>query len=215
MKNRRKLIAGIILAAGMSTRFGGTKQLAVIGKKRLLEIVVDAALASYLDQIHVVLGFQAKKVSAFLEDRYGKEAIQILENRYYKKGMSESIRIGLKSVQNRFSSVMILLGDQPLINANIIDLLIRRFQSSKKSICVPAYKGRRGHPVIFDQKFYEEMMAIEGDIGARNILLRNPDSILTVDVPSAKLFMDVDTVADVEKLKSNLKEPCGSPSPPD
>lgn len=215
MKNKKKLMAGIILAAGMSTRFGGTKQLAEIGDKRLLEIVVDAALQSSLDQVIVVLGFQAKKVSTLLEKRYKKGSIQILKNHHYEKGMSQSIRIGIERIRNRFQSIMILLGDQPMIDADMIDLLIRRFQSSKKGICVPVYKGRKGPPVIFDQKFYKDMMSIEGDIGARKILLKNPDSILSVDVPSAKLFIDVDSVADIEKLKSSFKEPCGFPVLPD
>ncbi len=202
MKVLKRPMAGIVLAAGMSTRFGSTKQLAEVGGKHLLERVLDAALSSCLDRVVVVLGHRAEEISDTLKDYDGGDRLQILVNPDYQAGMSRSLRFGIDHIRELFPSVMILLGDQPLINANFIDHLAYRFQSSGKEICLPVYKGRRGHPVIFGRQFYDAIMSVEGDIGAKNILKENPDSILAVDTPDARIFFDIDTPDDVEALKS-------------
>ncbi len=204
MKVPKRPMAGIVLAAGMSTRFGSTKQMAEVGGKHLLERVLDAALSSCLDRVFVVLGHRAEEISNTLKDHDSGDRLQILINPDYQAGMSRSLRFGIDHIRELFPSVMILLGDQPLIDANLIDHLAYRFQSSQKGICLPACQGRRGHPVIFSRRFYNAIMSVEGDIGAREILLKNPDSILAVDISNSQIFLDVDTPADIEALQSQL-----------
>jgi len=204
MKVPKRPMAGIILAAGMSTRFGTTKQLAEVGGKHLLESVLDAALSSCLDRVVVVLGHRAEEISNTLKDHDSRDRLQILINPDYQEGMSRSLRFGIDHIRKLFPSAMILLGDQPLIDANLIDHLVYRFRSSQKDICLPVCQGRRGHPVIFSRRFYKAIMSVEGDIGARDILSKNPDHILTVDISNSQIFLDVDTPADVEALKSQL-----------
>lgn len=197
-------MAGIVLAAGMSTRFGSTKQLAEVGGKHLLERVLDAALSSCLDRVFLVLGHRAEEISNTLKVHDSGDRLQILINPDYQAGMSRSLSFGIDHIRELFPSVMILLGDQPLIDANLIDYLAYRFQSSLKEICLPVCQGRRGHPVLFSRRFYNAIMSVEGDIGAREILLKNPDSILAIDISNSQIFLDVDTPADVEALRSQL-----------
>lgn len=204
MEVPKRPMAGIILAAGMSTRFGSAKQMAEVGGRHLLERVLDAALASCLDRVVLVLGHRAQEISDTLKDRGGGDRLQIRVNPAYQEGMSRSLRMGIEHVRELYPSVMILLGDQPLIDANLIDHLVHRFRSSDKEICLPVCRGQSGHPVIFGRRFYDAIMSVEGDIGARDILRKNPECILAVDIPDARFFFDVDTPADVEALKSQL-----------
>jgi molybdenum cofactor cytidylyltransferase len=186
----------------MSTRLGHAKQLVQADGQYLLDRVLDQALASTLDRIVLVLGHRAKEVSAALKKREDCDRLHILVNPDYRDGMSASLRTGTESVQDTFSAIMVLLGDQPFVGAELIDLLIQRFRSSEKDICVPVCQGRRGHPVIIGRRFYDAVMATTGDIGARHILKSNPESVLHVEISDSRIFFDVDTPADIRNLQS-------------
>ncbi len=206
MKDPKSPIAGIVLAAGMSTRLGSAKQLVRADGQYLLDRVLDGALASCLDRIILVLGHRAEEVSAVLKERDDRDRLRVLINPAYRDGMSSSLRTGTESVKDTFSAVMILLGDQPFVGAELIDLLIRRFRSSEKDICVPVCRGKRGHPVIIGRRFYDAVMSTTGDIGARQILKSNPDSILGVEISDSRIFFDVDTPADITKMQSRFPQ---------
>jgi len=202
MKDPKSPIAGIVLAAGTSSRLGSAKQLVRAGGQYLLDHVLDAALASGLDRIVLVLGHRSEEVSAALKERADRDRLRVLVNPAYRDGMSGSLRTGIKSVQDAFPAVMILLGDQPFVRAELIDLLIRRFQSSGKDICAPVCRGRRGHPVIIGRRFFDAVMSITGDIGARQVLGSNPQRVLGVEIFDSRIFFDVDTREDIKRLQS-------------
>ena len=137
--------AGVVLAAGMSVRFGQAKQLLKLGHKYLLEWVLDAALASRLEQVVLVLGHEHQKILRALGLKTNLPRLQIVINHRYREGQSRSLQSGLSLVHKAFNSVMFLLGDQPMLQAGTIDYLLERFWNSDKSICVPVYgeKGER------------------------------------------------------------------------
>jgi molybdenum cofactor cytidylyltransferase len=206
MTDSKTPIAGIILAAGMSSRLGSAKQLVRARGQVLLDKILDEALASRLDRIVLVLGHQAAEISAALKVRENHDRLHILVNPAYRDGMSTSLRIGAGSVQNRFSAIMVLLGDQPFVRAYLINLLIDLFRSSEKDICVPVCRGRGGPPVIIGRRFYSAVMSTTGDIGARDILKSNPESILDVEIPDPKIFFDVDTRDDIDRMQSLISQ---------
>lgn len=206
MKDPKSPIAGIVLAAGMSTRLGSAKQLVRADGQYLLDRVLDGALASCLDRIILVLGHRAEEVCAALKERDDRDRLRILINPAYRDGMSSSLRAGTESVQDTFSAIMVLLGDQPFVGTELIDLLIRRFRSSEKDICVPVCRGRRGHPVIIGRRFFDAVISTTGDIGARQILKSNPDCILAVEISDSRIFFDVDTPADIKQLQSRFPQ---------
>ena len=187
---QEKPTAGIILAAGSATRFGQPKQLLRLKDKYLIEWVLDAALNSRLSRIVLVLGY----------------AHHIEVNPHYKKGQSHSLRIGLSALKNDFPAVIFLLGDQPMLNSETINTLLERFWSVDSDICVPTYRGQRKNPAIFSRRFYNHLMDLKGDTGARQLIDDNPDQVLTIEIDDPLCFFDIDTPQDFEYLKKRLEK---------
>ena len=99
---------------------------------------------------------------------------------------------------------MFLLGDQPMVDAEMINLLLDKFRASEKNICVPVYQGKRGNPVIFSSFFYGQLFQTENDIGARYIIQKNPDQVLWIEIDNPLYFFDIDTEDDLRTLRSSL-----------
>jgi molybdenum cofactor cytidylyltransferase len=196
--------AGIILAAGESLRFGRPKLLASFKGKRLIEWVLDSCLQSKLQHIVLVLGHQHRALRRALGHRIQHPRLTIAVNSRYREGQSTSLCAGLREVEHEFNSVMFVLGDQPIVTPGLIDMLLEKFWESARQICVPVCKGRRGNPVLFSRSFYKPISALQGDVGAREIIKANPKEVLKVEIGSPLVFFDVDTEADLQTLESRL-----------
>jgi molybdenum cofactor cytidylyltransferase len=192
----------------MSLRFGQPKQLLQLGNKYLLEWVLDAALASRLAKVVLVLGHEHHKILQALGDKTSLPGLQIIINPRYAKGQSSSLQSGLSAVQTEFDSVMFLLGDQPLLQSGTIDYLLESFWSSQNNICVPVYRGKRGTPTIFSRALYPSLMAITGDIGARDIILENAGQVLSVEIADPLGFVDIDSQKDLAGLQNLFHKSC-------
>jgi molybdenum cofactor cytidylyltransferase len=203
---QEKATAGIILAAGASTRFGESKQLLQLKDKCLLEWVLDAALKSELSRIVLVLGYAHQEILQTLGEKLQHSKLSVEINLQFKKGQSHSLRAGLSKVKDDFSAVMFLLGDQPMLNAATINILLERFWTDDKDICVPICRGKRKTPAIFSRRFYTRLMDIQGDTGARQLIDDNPDRVLAVEVDNPICFFDIDTQQDFESLKKQLEK---------
>ena len=197
---KKKPTAGIILAAGMSTRFGRLKQVQAIDGKPLLEWAIDACLGSNLERIFLVLGFRRQEILGVLASKIRHPRLDVIFNAHYRNGQSSSLHAGINAVKDSFPSAMFVLGDQPLIDAPTLDFLLERFWSSRKSICAPFFNNKRGNPVIFSNEYYTEIAGIEGDVGARRIIEDNPSQVLSVPLRRRSFFYDVDTQEDVKNI---------------
>lgn len=197
----RNLTAGIILAAGVSARFGRPKQLLRLKNKYLIEWVLDAALASNLQKVVVVLGYEYQRILQALGTKTSHPQLQVLINHRYREGQSRSIQAGLLAVRKSFSSVMFLLGDQPMLLPDTIDQMLDKFWHSKMDICVPVYNGKRGNPTIFRRRMYDQLLAIQGDIGAREIIHAFPKRVLAFEINDPMCFFDIDSEKDFENLE--------------
>ncbi len=202
-----KQTAGVVLAAGMSKRFGQPKQLAKHGNKFLLEWVLDSALASRLARVVLVVGHEHRKIIQALGSKINQTPLQVVINDRYQQGQSGSLRVGLSKVQKNFGSVMFILGDQPKLQASTIDFLLESFWKSEKNICVPVCRGVRGNPTIFSRTMYASLMRIEGDIGAREIIRTNQKDILYVELDDPQSFVDIDAPQDLELLEKRSMKP--------
>ena len=192
--------AGIILAAGMSTRLGVPKQLLHVGGRFLLHWVLDAALASRLARVVLVLGHESSRIIETLGMFLLHPRLRVVVNERYREGMAQSLRTGLLQVQEEFPSAMFLLGDQPLLDSATIDLLLKTFWESDKDICVPVHEKKRGNPTLFSRAFYDSILALEGDAGARAIIDAHPDRVLAVEMEDRLLFADIDTEEDLDRV---------------
>jgi molybdenum cofactor cytidylyltransferase len=188
------MISAILLAAGQSKRMGELKQLMPFGQSTIVEQAVDNLLSSAVDEVIVVVGYKARDVTRAI----AAKPIKLVINPDYEQGMSTSIIAGLKSVHSRTQGVMLALGDQPLVNSQIINRLIEEFYNHDKGIVVPTYQGRRGHPIIFAIKYKEQLLELSGDMGGRQIIENHPDDVLEVAVDSESIVADFDTTDDYQ-----------------
>jgi molybdenum cofactor cytidylyltransferase len=195
------MIVGIILSAGESKRMGTPKQLLPWGRSIILQQVIDNASASRLGKILLVLGYRAEDIA----DKISLSSkTSIVVNHDFKTGMSSSVKCGISHAPVDTNAFMLLLGDQPFIGSGIINQLIDRYQTGKHSIIVPVYDGQRGHPVIFDACYKQELLAIS-DQGAKEVTERHNRDIIEVHVDSADVLADIDTPQDYENVKGQAE----------
>lgn len=198
-------VAGIILAAGISSRMNGIlKPVLPFHGKPMLQHVVDNALESSLDQVIVVLGNACERI---IEAVRFKQAM-IVFNPEFAKGQSSSLKAGISAVADTCEGALFMLGDQPLVDSGIIDAVIGRFRDTRMPIVVPSYCGKPGNPVFFARSFFPEILTLEGDIGARPLLAARKQSIATVEVGHDGIHLDVDTWEDYARL---LDKTIGNP----
>jgi molybdenum cofactor cytidylyltransferase len=170
---------------------GRHKLLLPLGERPILVHVIETTLASQARPIIVVLGYQANEVRRHLSAYLTHPDLFIIENPNYWQGMSSSIHAGVGSLHAE--SALILLGDQPLMRAHILDTLIATRQATHKAIIVPLYHGQRGHPVLFAAKLFPELMRVTGDEGGRSVIERHHQDMTTVELGTTLASFDVDT----------------------
>lgn len=183
------MISAIFLAAGESKRMGKPKLLLPFNDSTILEQSVDNLLNSRVDEVIVVVGNRAREMT----EKLAKRPVKIVVNPAYREGMSTSIVKGLSMVDRKTLAIMLVLADQPLIDKETINKLIETFLSHDKGIAIPAYQGKRGHPIIFSAKYKEELQELKGDAGGRQIIRGHPDDVLEVAVNSPSINIDIDT----------------------
>jgi len=184
-------VAAIILAAGRSTRMGGpNKLLAELGGKTLVRIVTEQALASKAQGVIVVTGHQAEQVEKALQGL----KVRFVRNPDFAEGLASSVKAGVAAVPDNADGAVICLGDMPLISAHLIDRLIEAFAPDRGNlIAVPVSDGRRGNPVLWSRRFFNELMTLDGDIGARHLIARHSEAVAEVAVEGHGAFLDIDT----------------------
>jgi molybdenum cofactor cytidylyltransferase len=192
--------AAIILAAGTSSRMGKEKNklLLPLSERPVLAHVLEAVLNSQARPIVLVLGHQAEEVKAHIQTYVSQNSLTVIENPDYHLGMSTSMQTGLRTLlANRHQlnpqNAIFLLGDQPLITANLINRLLTLQEQTGKRIVLPQYQGQRGNPVLFSLDLAPELMQIQGDEGGRSLLKRHPEEIATLEVETQLANIDVDT----------------------
>ena len=184
-------IAAVVLAAGRSTRMGGpNKLLQSVGGRALVRIAAETALASRASRVVVVTGHQAGEVEAALQGL----SVTFVHNPDYAEGLSTSVRTGIAALPASVDAAVICLGDMPRVGPALIDRLIEAFDPSSGALIVlPSHRGQRGNPVLWARRFFEDLKALEGDTGARQILARHGDGVVEVPVADEGASFDVDT----------------------
>jgi molybdenum cofactor cytidylyltransferase len=196
MKTSNK-IAILILAAGSSTRMGTPKQLLPWQGTTLLGNVIKNALAVSATNVFVVLGAHAKKIKKSVDT----ENIVFIENHNYKSGLGSSIACGIDHIlkdDQEYQGALILLCDQPLLGSAYFGSIIDSFNKSGRGIVATAYGNKAGVPAIFGQTYFSELKLLNDDFGAKKIIGRFKEDLLTIK-PKGK-EQDLDTVEDYKAL---------------
>ncbi len=197
--------AAIILAAGTSSRMssGRHKLLLPLHGRPVLAHVIDATIASQARPILIVLGHQIDQVRLQIKPYTTHPDITLVENADYLQGMSTSLRIGVQTLLSygyrkystsfQVDSALIMLGDQPMVTSQVIDSLIRAYRTTDNSIVAPLYNGKRGSPVLFNNRLFPELIEVTGDEGGRTVLERHRQEVELVEMGDAMTNYDVDT----------------------
>ena len=189
------IISAILLGAGESKRMGVDKLSLPWGRKTVLEHCFETLLQSEVQEIVVVLGIRNKGVKNLFQGR----KVKVVVNPHSKRGMSTSIRKGLRAIHPSSPGILIALGDQPLLKTRTINALVRAFDRGEEGIIIPSFQGRKGHPVIFHKRYRKELLNLRGDVGGRTIVERHPEDVRVVPIKSEGVVKDVDTWQDYEK----------------
>lgn len=189
-------IAAVILAAGASRRIGRPKLLLTYQGVPLLRRAVDAAAAAGCAQILVVLGADRYRYRPLLEGTPAREVY----NKDYSEGMSSSLRAGIHAIAARSDAAIVMLADQPRIDAQILRRLIATYRASGRRIVASQYGPVTGAPTLFDRALFLELLLLEGDQGARAVVDTHPGEVAVVEIPPVA-GADVDVPEDVVGLQ--------------
>lgn len=195
-------VSGVILAAGASSRLGRPKQLLELAGEPLLRHTVRRALASNLDRVVLVLGARAAEI----DNAVGYHGQRIVVNPIHNEGQSTSLKLGLESIDPEADAVVFLLGDQPGVTPAVINALIERFHASNAQLVQARYQNGPGNPALFARALFPELLAIDGDEGARSVIRRHRDSIVFANIPDRPIPQDVDTIEDYQALLASWEE---------
>jgi molybdenum cofactor cytidylyltransferase len=197
-------IAALVLAAGRSSRMGGpNKLLAEIGGRPLLRMVVEAALASQARPLLVVTGHQREQVESALAGL----PVSFVHNPDYAEGLGTSLKAGIAALPAEVDGVVVCLGDMPQVDAALINRLIGAIDPDKGAlVAVPTLDGKRGNPVVWSRRFFPDLMAVEGDVGARHLIGRYGEAVVEVPVSGAAALTDIDTPQALAAIKAELEK---------
>jgi len=186
------MIRAIILAAGKSERMGRVKPLLPWGKRTLIEAIIDGVARSRANEILVVLGAAREEVESVV----AKYHVSRVFNPDFARGMLSSIQRGLEAVPRDARAILFFLGDQPPPHPGMINRLIDAYGKTGKGIVLPVHRGRRGHPVLVDLKYRNEIGTLDPGIGLRQLMRDHPEDVLEVRTRSPWVLQDIDTPED-------------------
>ena len=191
-------IAGMVMAAGKSTRMGVVnKLLAKIDGKTMISHAVQTLHKSGAKPIIVVTGYESERIREELKT----SDVIFVHNTSYADGLSSSLKTGIRNIPDDCNAVIISLGDMPKVNTNHIKLLIEAYSADTgRAICTPTWNGKRGNPVLWANRFFAEMEEIEGDIGAKQLLSNNSEIVHEVEMPDNGILIDIDSPAMLTKI---------------
>ena len=183
------MISAILLAAGQSKRMEGeNKLIKKIHGVPLIKLSVKNILTSAVDELIIILGYQREIIEKLIDKN---KKIKLVFNKDFESGIASSIKIGLNHMSKKTTAFFICLGDMPLVNQDIYNLLIK--SKNNKEIIIPTYKEQQGNPILFLISMKEKIMTIQGNAGAKKILELNKDKIMSVQINNQNITKDFNT----------------------
>jgi molybdenum cofactor cytidylyltransferase len=187
-------VYAILLAAGESSRLGSPKQLLHWRDRPLLAHSIQQARAVLSERVIVVLGANSDAIKTAVD----LNTVTTIANPDWQQGIASSIRAGVQALPDTATAALILLCDQPLINADHLQSLLNRWNDKQNYIVASQYPNSVGVPALFPAEYFPQLLALTGDKGAKSLLTKFADKLLTISLPEAEL--DIDSVADFDYL---------------
>lgn len=185
----------VVLAAGLSERFGASKMLAPVAGEALIRRVLRAVRDAGVGPVHLVVGHDSERVCAAGDGLCDA----VVENSHYRDGMGTSIAAGVASLPPDAGAVLILLGDQPLVRPDHLRELAAAWAADPGSVVASGYAGTAGPPVVFPRAAFPDLEALDADRGAKALLDDDRYPVTVIDADDQAL--DVDTMADLDGLQ--------------
>jgi molybdenum cofactor cytidylyltransferase len=185
----------IILAAGESKRMGFPKMLLIFNSRTMIEQVIENVLGSQIENALVVLGSSSDKLIDLVE----KYNVKHCYNSNYMEGMLSSVQCGFRNLPSDFEAVLVFQGDQPLITPSTINMVIDAYRMSGKGIVIPVYKSKRGHPLLINGKYRNEIEKLDTQEGLRSLAKQFSDDVMEVETDDPGILRDFDTYGEYMK----------------
>ncbi|MDG2243083.1 MAG: molybdopterin-binding/glycosyltransferase family 2 protein [Rhodospirillaceae bacterium] len=194
-------IGAVVLAAGQSRRMGVVnKLLEPVNGIVLIRHTVEQLLASKVCSVVVVTGYECDKIESALSGLN----ITFVHNPEFDEGLSTSLVSGLYAVPNICAGALVCLGDMPGVLSDHIDALIDRFDpGADRSIGVPVHMGKRGNPILWARRFFDTMVDVSGDVGARHLIGANADLVYEVEFDDTAILTDLDTPEEWKRFRES------------
>jgi molybdenum cofactor cytidylyltransferase len=192
---KQKMVSSILLAAGKSTRMGQQKLLMPYKGHGMVDHILQKITNTNLFRTIVVTGSDSAQIEKELKNH---QAIFVYNERF-EEGMLSSVQKGIAALGVESAGFLILLGDQPMVTEKVINRLIALFRKTTKGLLVPTFLGKRGHPVLIDAKYRDEIGKLSQAIGLRELFLNHPEDVLEVEIESDAILKDIDTPEDYRR----------------
>ena len=192
-------IAGVILAAGESSRYGMPKQLLDWKGQPFVRAVAEKAIEAGLSPVLVTVGTNEEQVGAAVSDLN----VKIVRNNDWKSGQSSSIKVGVKALQedSKVGAAIFLLVDQPQVTTSILRALVEKHAEGLYPVVAPMVIDQRANPVLFDRETFQDLLQLEGDVGGRAVFHKYRVEYLPWH--DDRLLLDVDTPEQYQRLISD------------
>ncbi|AFK51275.1 Nucleotidyl transferase [Thermogladius calderae 1633] len=200
------MYVALITAAGESTRFPGNKLLYRYSGDPLIVRSVRSALDSRVEKVVVVVGYMREAVAELLKDYFSSTSrVEVVENPFYKEGMSRSIKAGLEYALRKYGSLRAVLvspGDAAWIPGVVYDILVDKHEEFGWKIVVPTHLKRRGHPILFSSHMIPFLMSIDEETrGLKRVVRDFWFDVREVELPYPSVLLDLDTITDLNRVK--------------
>jgi molybdenum cofactor cytidylyltransferase len=192
-------VAGVVLAAGASTRMGHNKLFLDLGGQTILRRSVGRAAAAGLHPIIVVLGHEAARARKELSGL----PCQPVENPDYQRGLGQSVRAGIDALPTNVSATLVILADMPFVTADMLATMVEAFRTSGAPLVISDYEGVNAPPMLYHRSLFPELRTMKGDGCGREVVRRHQSEAAVVSWPAAALA-DVDLPEDYERARTRV-----------
>jgi molybdenum cofactor cytidylyltransferase len=197
------MIAGLILAAGESSRMGQDKALLTYRGRTFLGTIIAALREAGVERVAAVLGHHAEEIQRGVK----LEDVEVVINPEYRRGQTSSLQVGLRALDSpNLEAIVLCLVDHPLISADTVRRLVASFRQSGTPVVIPSYQNQRGHPVAIGRSLFEELLRLSPEEGANTVIRKYRDATQLVEVNDPGILLDVDDPETYGRLETTHRQ---------